>query len=142
MYARLELNKSTTDPHQDPNKNLRLAQKRYKIDYDLRASFAHTFCVGDYAFLDRPSLFHSAAERSASEVFNKLLPRNEGPYKVISVNDNTVQILQDGLKSTISFQRATISPTSRGYCDDDPADRIEQSSKEEPRSGGKADKNR
>lgn len=56
----------------------------------------------------------------------KHLSRNYRPHKVTSVKDNTVQIAVDGYENTLSIHHATLSPVSRGYCDDDPADEKEQ----------------
>lgn len=71
MYSRLKLIKLATDPHEEADKNLRLAQKRYKNDYDRRVRFVPIFRIGDYIFLNRPRIFHVVAERSDSERYKK-----------------------------------------------------------------------
>lgn len=40
-----------------------------------------------------------AVERSASDGYNKLLLQKQGSYMVISVDDTTLQILRDELKT-------------------------------------------
>lgn len=77
MYATRELMKRSTDLRQKPDKHLRLAQRRYKEDYARRVRFAPIFPIGDYVFLGRPPLPRSAVEWSASEGYNKILPRNK-----------------------------------------------------------------
>lgn len=62
MYGRVELNKPTTDLCQDADKNVGMALRRYKKDYDRRVHFVPIFPVDDYIYLDRPALFYSAAE--------------------------------------------------------------------------------
>lgn len=57
MYGRLGLIKRATDLSQEVDKDLRLVQRRYKVDYDRSIRFAPILQVGDYIFLDRPLLF-------------------------------------------------------------------------------------
>lgn len=59
---------------------------------------------------------------------------------MIGVNDNTLQILQEGLKNTVSIHRETLNPTSRRHCDDKPADGKEHASEEDPRSDEETNK--
>lgn len=75
MYARLAYNKLSIDPRQEANKNLRLAQKHYKKDYDWRACLASIFKVCDYALLNKSLLFHSASVQPAAKRYEKQLPR-------------------------------------------------------------------
>lgn len=51
----------------------------------------------------------------------------------MSVNNNTLRILQDGLKNTVSIHRATPAPNSGGYCDRGDGEEA-GSTKEEPHS--------
>lgn len=90
MHARLEIIKRTTDLRQEADKNLRPKEKRHKKDYDRLVRFALVFRAGDHPFLDRPLLFRSAAKHPASEGYNKLLLRKQGPHKVIAVSDTTL----------------------------------------------------
>lgn len=52
MDATLGLIKCAKNLYEKANKNLKLAQKRYKKDYDRRVRFATIYRVGDYIFLD------------------------------------------------------------------------------------------
>lgn len=113
MYARLELSIRTTDLVQRTSENLGLVQSWYKKDYDRCARFARIFRVGAYIFLDGPPSFRSAAEKSASERYNKLLPHKQRPYKVPDVIESTVRLNQDRWKNTVSIHWAPPSPTSR-----------------------------
>lgn len=116
MYAQLKLIKRAKALCQEADKNLGLAQRRYKMDYDCLVRFVDTFGVEDYVFMGRPPLLRSAAESSASEESSKLLSRKQGPYSVVIVNENTLIIVQDGLESTVSIHRATLASNSRCYC--------------------------
>lgn len=71
--------------------------------------------LGDYTYLDRPLLFRSAAERSPADSYNKPLSHKQGHHKVASVSENTLQIVQDGLKNTFSIHRATLVSISNAY---------------------------
>lgn len=95
MYASLELVRRFTDLQRESDKILRLEQRLDKKDYKWPVRFAQIFILGDYVLLDRPTLFRSAAERSAVEGYSKLLPRNQGPYKVVAVSEKKLQIVQD-----------------------------------------------
>lgn len=75
MSARNYLVKRATELRQGADKNLQLAQRRYRKDYDRRVCLAIIFRVGGYVFLDTAPLFYLAAERSASKGYHKLLPR-------------------------------------------------------------------
>lgn len=80
------------------------------------------------------------ATRPASERYSKIVPWKQEPYKVIGINDNTLQLLQYVLENTISTHQASLSPISRCHCDEDQTDKNEQPSKEEPRSDRETDK--
>lgn len=139
MYNRLELIKPSIDLRQDAVKNLRLAQRRYKRDYDQLVRLESILLVGDYIFLDRPALFHSAAEGSAHEVYSKLLRRKQITFEVMGITDNTLQILQNGLENTIFIHQDTLSAPSRRHRDDDPAYRNEHFDEEKAHSAVETD---
>lgn len=100
-YARLEKIRFPADLRQETDQNLELVQRRYKIRFDQRVRFITIFHVGAYVVLGGPSLFCSSAQQSDVERYSKSLPRRDGPYKVITINKNTTQVLQDGLKAVI-----------------------------------------
>lgn len=77
--------------------------------------FTPNFEEGDEDYLDRYSLFHSASEKSAAKGYSKMQPRKQRPHRVTGVQENTVQILQDGLEDTISINRTTLARDSRTY---------------------------
>lgn len=68
-----------TEHRQKADKNVNMARKRYKKGWGRRVSLALIFQVGVYAFLDRPPLLRSAAERYAPEGYMKLMMRKQGP---------------------------------------------------------------
>lgn len=87
--------------------------RRYSIrrtTTDVSGSLAF-FPVGAYIFLDRSPLSPSSVKRPASEVYDKILPRNNGPDKMIGIKDRTVPILQGGLENTAFIHFATLRPT-------------------------------
>lgn len=116
MYAQLKRIQRATDFRQEADKILHLAQGRYKKEFDGRGRFDPIFRVGDYTVLDRPPLFRSASEYSASEGYNKILRRKQGPYKVIGVNKTLLRILQDGSENNVSIHLATLNRTSQRHC--------------------------
>lgn len=118
MYDRCNLIQRATDCRQEDDENLRRAKKRQKKNYDRRVQVAHIFRAADHIFLDTSPLMRAAVERSASEGYDKWLPRRQVPCNVITVNETTLQILQDGLDLTVSIHRATLIPTSRRQCDE------------------------
>lgn len=109
-----------------------LLQHGYGMNYDRNVRFATNFRGCKYVFLDMCPLFLFAAQHSASEGYNKRLCREHAPYKVISVDDNTLQIVWIGLQITIPIRLATLKPTSRQHCDANLVDRNAKSSEEVP----------
>lgn len=95
--------------------------------------------VDGYVFLDRPTLFFLARERSAFESFSKLLSRKQASYQVSCVNENAIGTVPDRLKNTISDHLATLSPVFSHRSDDEPAGRSEHSHKKEPSLNGEWD---
>lgn len=58
------------------------------------------------------------------------------------MNDNTLHILQGGLKNVICIHWVTRSPTLRRHCDNKPANRNEEFSEGELRSDVETDKSK
>lgn len=86
-------------------------QRRYKNNYDRYVRFAPISQAGDYVFLNKTPLFHSAAVRSSAQGYNKISTWMPRPYKLIGVTDSTLQIMQNGLWNTVSIHGVTLSPT-------------------------------
>lgn len=84
--------------------------------HDRHVRFAPIFYEVDEIYLNRLSLFLSAAETSAARGYNKPLQKKQGPHRVVGVSDITLRILQDGLKNTVSIHRATMTPNVRFNC--------------------------
>lgn len=80
MYERLNLVRRPTNTRKEINKNLKFTQRRYKNDRDRHVPYPQMFKAGYYVYLDRQSLFRSAAERSATWVYKKPLSQKHGPY--------------------------------------------------------------
>lgn len=75
----------------EPDKNLKLAQQRYKLSHDRHGQIAPIFNKKDEVYLDRSSLLRPTVESSAAERYNKPLPKQQGTYKFVGVNKNTLQ---------------------------------------------------
>lgn len=110
LSARLELIRRASSLCNEPEKNVKLAQRRYKPHDDRYARFARIFNEDDEISLDRPFLFQSAAEKTAAERYNKLLLSKQGPYKVVGVHENTLRTVQDRTKLALSSGRYSDRP--------------------------------
>lgn len=78
--------------------------------------------------LNRLPLFRSAADRSAAEYYNKLLPAKKGPYQIVDDGGHTLKIVLDGSENTVSNYRTTMIPGHRGYWDSPVTERDSASS--------------
>lgn len=78
LYGNLELVQIATSIPKEPDKNLKLVQKKYKLCHNWQVQFAPILKEGDEIFLDRPSLLRSAAEKHVSDGYNKLFSNKEG----------------------------------------------------------------
>lgn len=67
-------------------------------------------------FTGTDPLYSAELDNSTENVYNKLWLKKEEPYKVLVANDNTLHILQDGLKNTVSIHPVLPALNSRGYC--------------------------
>lgn len=52
----------------------------------------------------------SVTEHLATESFNKLMPLEPGPFKVVEVSPTTVTIDEDGIHDTVRIVRPTLAP--------------------------------
>lgn len=75
---------------------IRLAQKQDYLHHDRHVRPVPIFKDEDDVYPDIPSFFRFAAERSAAEGFNKLLPTKQRQCKVVVLKEYTLQIIQDG----------------------------------------------
>lgn len=124
VNTRLELSERATELPPEADTRLKLVQRRYNKDYDGRIRLASILQGGDYVFLDRPPIVSLAAERSATEEYNKLLARRKKPYRETIVSQNTLHIVYNVLENTISIHWVTFSPASRRQCDDDQTEKM------------------
>lgn len=129
MYVRWELIKRATNFHQEADKNLTQAQKRFEMEYDRCVWLASIFWVGDYMLLDRLLFFRPVTKRFASEGYNKLFSRKQVPYKVSRVDQSTLRVNKDVLENTVSIHPAAPSRTSRWHCNDRRAAEAERPNK-------------
>lgn len=56
-------------------------------------------------FVESSSIIASAANRMAYEGYSKLLPRQTGPYRAISVGSKYAKIERDGIRITVLINR-------------------------------------
>lgn len=94
-----------------------MAKQRYNVHQDRHTQLDQMDKKDNEAHVNRPSLFRNVAKKSATERYNRLLPKKLGPYNVLGVNENTLHILQDGLDNTVSIHRATLPPPSGRHCE-------------------------
>lgn len=69
------------------------------------------------AYLDKHSVFRSAAETSAAEQKDELLQRKHVRYRAEDVRHSTPKIVHDGLGRIFFVYRATLTPKQRRYCE-------------------------
>lgn len=69
----------TTTVRDEPDKNLKLAQKRHKPLRNWHVRSTQIYMEGDVVYLDSRSLFRSAAEMSPAEGYNTPAPKKEQP---------------------------------------------------------------
>lgn len=66
-------------------------------------------------FIDRePAKERTQSEKEDDIVRSKLLPRSYGPFKVITADETTVTIDQDGIPNKVSIDRVTKVPQTTG----------------------------
>lgn len=92
-----------------------MAQNRYRNDCDKNLRTSLTFEVGEFVYLNKPSLAVLASEpdKVYTVSYNKLVPRMTGLYMIVTVRDNPLTILNNGADNTISMGRATNAPCFR-----------------------------
>ena len=91
------------------------AQQRYKANYDRWVRFLPTFRPGDWVFLDRPprARVPDGVPDDPEEMATKLRSKARGPYKVVSLQDHTVKILEDGRHNVVNSDRVSRAPEAR-----------------------------
>lgn len=66
------------------------------------------YAPGDNVFVDRPTSATSAAERLATNGYSKLMLKRHGRYHVLSIRPEYSKILQEGVKNSVSINRAVL----------------------------------
>lgn len=95
---------------QDAGKQIKSSQRRYKDDQDQKARNVPLWLTaGQYIYFVRPPMTTSAAEHLATESFHKLMVPNTGTFKVIQVLRKGTTIDEDGIRNTVSIDRATLA---------------------------------
>lgn len=95
---------------------MRKAQARYKYDYD-RVRRTPALHSGMYVFQYEPSLsnvLNSQAETLARQPKNKLQSRTTGPFRNVSIQNNTVTLDKGSIQNTVSISRVTHAPLATG----------------------------
>lgn len=67
-------------------------QKRYKYEYNERVHETPVFKTNDLAFVGRPPLaVNTSGSTTIDEPpFNRLMPRADGPYRIMSVQQRSL----------------------------------------------------
>lgn len=85
-------------------------QARCKHDYDRRVCETPHFTPNTYVFLDYQPLranSDSLAKYLLKKEYDELQSRTPAPFRIISVQDNTITIDGKGIPSTISTDQVT-----------------------------------
>lgn len=88
-------------------RRLTAAQQRNQQEYEKTFRQKPTFTAGDEVFVTRlpfPAIADNDDETLARYTYNKRLQRATGPYKVLEVQQNTVDIDRDGIPNTVSIE--------------------------------------
>ena len=114
QYKRATLRK-LRDALERTRVKLTAAQRRYKTDFDKKVRFRSVIAVGDLVYDDRPRRPLTSTEREGPPSDGgapsvKLLPKTEGPFRVLSATETTVVVDQDGVSNRVSIDRATKMP--------------------------------
>lgn len=54
-----------------------------------------------------------APENLANALYNKLMPRQTGPFKIIEVSPTTLKIDDDGIQMTVSVDLDTLTSSAK-----------------------------
>ena len=92
------------------NRKLTQPHAQYKRSSNKTVSTLAEFAKRQEIFLDRTLQF-SATALENDDGHRKLLAKTTGPFRVISPNQDTVTINQDGLRDTVSIGRFIAAPS-------------------------------
>lgn len=84
--------------------------------------------------MDVPPVFWSSAERPVLKGYGKLLAYRQGTHRITDVNEKSLQIVWYGRGNLVIIPQATLSRTSRRYCDEKQTGKEEGFSKRESES--------
>lgn len=90
MYATPELIRRDVKLCKKADEKLKLVQWRYNSNYKRRDHLDQFFQVNNYVYVDRSSLYRSAAGCFTAEGFNKHLTSNKSPSRMYGVHDTTL----------------------------------------------------
>lgn len=62
------------------------------------------FSAGQFIYIHWPPKMTSAAERLVTEFYNKLIPPETWPFRIIEVSPTTVTIGKEGIQNTVSIK--------------------------------------
>lgn len=103
----------STKTHDVP-KGMKTAQHRYKDDQERGVCNAtKRIEVGQYTYLDRPTMTTSASMHLATDSYSKLVSAKTGPFCVIEKSSTTMMIHKEVIRNTGSMERATVPPAAK-----------------------------
>lgn len=91
---------------------MRKSQAWYKRDYDRLVCERPPFTPNTYVFPENPPLrakSNLAAKYFSIKEYNKLQSQTSGPFRIISVQENTVTIKDNSTPNAVSIDRVTQS---------------------------------
>lgn len=93
---------------------LTVAWKQYKHDYDKRLCKTPAIKTTELLFFDRPPRVGTAnsSKTTNKSTFNKWMPRADGPFRKISVQQRTLTRDESGVPNIIWRDRATPAPSN------------------------------
>lgn len=97
---------------------LKVALKRYKSDHENKVRFETIYAPGVYFLVSWPPLVTSATKRPATRRYSKLITKRHGPYHVLSVRSEYLNILQERVVNSVSINRV-VQATQKGGTSDE-----------------------
>lgn len=91
------------------HKLLKAAHDCYKLLFDKVFRSWAPFVAEQYVYVEKlpGAVLSSEAEKVATECYNKLLSKVSGVYKIVTVRDTTMTVLEDAIGNRLSSERTT-----------------------------------
>lgn len=89
--------------------------KRYKYNYDKRVNETRVLKTNEVVLLDRSPFAANVNSSLKSDKlpYNKLVPRVDGPIRIVTIQDHTLTSDENGLPEIVSVDRAAPHPPTK-----------------------------